>query len=146
MDEIRWGAMLVSGLVSSGVTLGLMYLLLPAMGLPRLDFAAIAAGWIRATGKHARLFGIAVFLVGGVGWAFLYAAFWPGRGVLGGAAFGLVPFAIAGLTILPELTRFRVAVQPMPGFVWVKEGGYPAIAANLIEHIAFGICLGLIYG
>lgn len=146
MDGIRWGAVLVSGLVGSGVTLGLMYLLVPALGLPRLDFAAITAGWIRATGKYARLLGVLVFVAGGIGWAFLYAAFWPGRGILGGAAFGLVPCAIAGLTVLPELTRFRVPVVPMPGFVWVTKGGYQAVVANLIEHIAFGICLGLLYG
>ncbi|HWI51106.1 MAG TPA: hypothetical protein VNT01_03050 [Symbiobacteriaceae bacterium] len=145
MSNVHGGPLLVAALTGSGAILLAMYFLLPALGLPRLDFTAVTGGWVGATGRHAKVVGAAVFLLGGIAWAFLYAAFWPWHSVWGAIAFGLIPFAISMLSVLPSLNQFRIQVYPVPGFMYLKFGGPNAIVANLVEHLIFGLCLGMFY-
>lgn len=145
MNTIQWGALMFSALVGSVSILVAMYILLPKLGLPKLDFTAITGGWVGATGSHARLIGLGVFLAGGIAWALLYALVWPWHNLVGGLAFSLIPFAISLLTVLPELSRVHVMLYPMPGFLWMKLGGEGAVAANLVQHLVFGLCLGRFY-
>jgi len=145
MSTIQWGSLVLAALAGSTAILVSMYLLLPAMGLPKLDFAAITGGWVGATGRYAKVVGVLVFAVGGLAWAFLYARFWPWHSVLGGIGFAMIPFAVSMASVLPELARFHVMIQPMPGFVLIKVGGPSSVAANLVEHIIFGLCLGMFY-
>lgn len=145
MNNIQWGALLFSALVGTVSVLISMYILLPKLGLPKLDFAAVTGGWVGATGPYARLIGVAVFLAGGIAWAFLYARFWPWHNLVGGLTFSLIPFAISLLTVLPELSGVHIMLYPMPGFLWLKLGGKAAVAANLVQHLAFGLCLGKFY-
>ncbi|HLO03322.1 MAG TPA: hypothetical protein VK191_09445, partial [Symbiobacteriaceae bacterium] len=128
---VSWSAVIRSALMGSGVILLVMYFLLPALGLPKLDFTSVTSGWVGATGRNARLFGIAVFVVGGVVWAYLFARFWPIHGAIGGLLFGLVPFAVAMATVLPDLFKVHITLYPVPGFMWVKVGGPNAVLANL---------------
>lgn len=145
MDYVNWGSLIVAAVVGSLAILGSMYVLLPAFGLPKLDFASVTGGWVGATGRHSGRVGVAIFALGGIAWAFLYARFWPWHSPFGGLVYGLIPFAISSIAVLPELNRFRVPITRMPGFVWVKSGGPNAILANLVEHLIFGLCLGIFY-
>jgi len=145
MPNVHWGSMFTAAFAGSVAILVSMYVLMPALGLPKLDFTAITGGWVGATGRYSKLIGGAVFLLGGVAWAFLYARFWPWHSVAGAVGFAMVPFAMASLAVLPQLNQFRIMVHPMPGFVWVKMGGPNAIIANAVEHLIFGLCLGLLY-
>lgn len=145
MGQIEWGSLVLASLTGSVIILVSMYILLPAMGLPRLDFTAVTAGWVGATGRYARAVGGALFVLGGLGWAVLYARFWPWHHPTGGMLFSLIPFAVASLTMLPELHRFRVMVTPMPGFIFLKVGGPNALMANLLQHMLYGLCLGILY-
>ncbi|MFZ5825903.1 MAG: hypothetical protein ACOY94_16520 [Bacillota bacterium] len=134
-----------SALIGSVSILVSMYVLLPKLGLPKLDFAAVTGGWVGATGPYARLIGLTVFLLGGIAWAFLYARFWPWHNIMGGLAFGLIPFAASLMTVLPELSKVHIMLYPMPGFLWIKLGGREAVAANLVQHLIFGLCLAKFY-
>lgn len=145
MSNVHWGSLVQAAVIGSAAILASMYFLLPALGLPRLDFAAVTGGWVGATGRYAKLIGSIVFVLGGIGWAFIYARFWPWHSLTGAIGYALVPFAIASLAVLPQLNQFRIMLHPMPGFVWVKMGGTNAVVANLVEHVIFGICLGLFY-
>lgn len=144
MENVEWGSLVFAALAGSFAILVSMYVLLPALGLPKLDFAAVTGGWVGVTGRYANLVGVGVFLLGGLVWAFGYALFWPWHSPVGGMIYALIPFAIASIAVLPELNRFRILPTPMPGFVLVKAGPN-AILANLIEHLVFGLCLGLFY-
>lgn len=142
---VSWPSVILSSLVGSGLILIAMYFLLPALGLPKLDFTAVTSGWIGATGRHARLVGIAVFLAGGLLWAYLFARFWPAQGALGGMLYGLVPFAVSMAFVLPELFKVHISLYPVPGFMWFKVGGTNAVIANLVQHLLYGLALGMIY-
>lgn len=145
MAYVDAGAMFFAALTGSIAILVSMYFLLPALGLPRLDFTAITGGWVGATGRYAKLIGVTVFVAGGIGWAFLYAAFWPWHSIHGAAGYALIPFAISMMAIMPSLHQFRIAVYPVPGFMYLKYGGPTAVIASLIEHMIFGLCLGMFY-
>lgn len=145
MEKIQWGSLLFSALLGSVSILVTMYILLPGLGMPKLDFAAVPGGWVGATGRYAKVVGVGVFLAGGIGWAFLYATLWPWQGLLGGLLFSLIPFSVSLLSVLPALNEVHVLLHPMPGFLWMKLGGPNSVAANLIQHLIFGLVLGNLY-
>lgn len=145
MNALQWGSLLFAALFGSVSVLIAMYLVLPGVGLPKLDFTAVTGGWVGVTGRYARLVGVAVFLAGGIGWTLLYALLWPWHNLVGGLAFSLIPFGIASLTVLPELNRLHAMLYPAPGFLWVRMGGKPSLTANLVQHLIFGLCLGQFY-
>jgi hypothetical protein len=142
---ISWSSVILSALMGSCAILASLYFLLPALGMPRLDFNAIASGWIGATGRNARLYGVAVYLIGGLIWAYHFARFWPIHGAVGGMLYGLVPFALT--MALTAAARFKpgVTLYPVPGFIWFKAGGTNTIIVNLVQHLLFGLVLGLLY-
>ncbi|HWI65468.1 MAG TPA: hypothetical protein VNT75_26865 [Symbiobacteriaceae bacterium] len=145
MSNVHGGSLILAALSGSAAILAAMYFLLPALGLPRLDFTAVTGGWVGATGRHAKLVGVTVFVLGGLAWAFLYARFWPWHSVMGAIGYCLIPFAISMLAVMPSLNQFRIMVYPVPGFMYLKFGGPNAVVANLVEHVIFGLCLGLFY-
>jgi len=145
MVYVNWGSLIFASVTGSLAILASMYFLLPALGLPKLDFASVTGGWVGAKGPNSGRIGVVVFALGGIAWAFLYARFWPWHSALGGAVYGLIPFAVSSILVLPELNRFQVPITRMPGFVWIKAGGPNAVLANLAEHIIFGLCLGILY-
>lgn len=145
MENVEWGSLVFAAIAGSFAILASMYVLLPALGLPKLDFTAVTGGWVEMTGRYAKLVGVGIFVLGGLVWAFGYARLWPWHSPVGGMIYALIPFTIASIAVLPELHRFRIMVTPMPGFIWVKAGGPNAILTNLIEHLVFGLCLGLFY-
>ncbi len=145
MYPVDWSSLIAASLAGSAAILVCMYLLLPALGLPRLDYAGVISGWVKATGRYARAVGVIVFLAGGIAWGAFYAAIWPTRGPLAGVAFALVPFVVSYAMVLPQLSRFRAMVVPMPGFVDVRAEGRRAMIAMLAEHLVYGLVLGLMY-
>ncbi|HEY3369099.1 MAG TPA: hypothetical protein VGK74_28920 [Symbiobacteriaceae bacterium] len=145
MSNIHLGSLFTAALVGSAAILASMYILLPALGLPKLDFTGVTGGWVGANGRYSKLIGAAVFVAGGVAWAFLYARLWPWHSVPGAIGFVAIPFAFSCLTVLPSLNQFHVMVTPMPGFVWLKLGGPPSMIANTVEHLIFALCLGFLY-
>lgn len=145
MANVHVGSLITAALAGSVAILVSMYFLLPALGLPKLDFTAVTSGWVGATGRYAKAIGVIVFLAGGIAWAFLYARVWPFHSVFGAMAYGLVPFAISMATVLPKLNQFRIMIYPVPGFLSLRFGGPNEVIANLVEHLIFGLCLGLFY-
>lgn len=145
MSDVNWGSLVTAALAGSTAILVAMYFMLPALGLPKLDFTAVTGGWVGAAGRHAKLVGVLVFVLGGLAWAWLYAAFWPWHSVMGAVAYALIPFAISMMAVMPSLNQFRIMVYPVPGFMYLKYGGPNAMVANLIEHLLFGLCLGMFY-
>ncbi len=145
MTAVNWGALCLAALCGSAAILATMYVVMPALGLPRLDFAAVTGGWVGATGQYAKAVGVTIFVLGGIGWAYLYARFWPYHSIRGAAGFALIPFALSCMAVLPNLNQFRIQLYPVPGFLFVKVGGANAVLANAIEHFVFALALGFLY-
>ncbi len=131
--ERNWGRAVVGGLVGSLVMSAVGMFVTPMLGLPEGNPAAMLAG---AMGGNLMLGWIAHLMIGVV-LALIYAFVAPnipGPPVVRGALYGIAPWLLAML-----------AVMPMMGMPVFGGGAAPAIG-SLITHMVYGAVLGAIYG
>lgn len=133
MDH-NWGRAIAGGVVGTIVMTAVGVVVTPMLGLPPSNPAKLLAG---AMGGNMVMGWIAHFMIGAVllpaGYVFIARTI-PGSPVLRGALYGLIPWLIA-----------MVAVMPMMGMPAFGGGSGPAIT-NLITHVIYGAVLGAIYG
>lgn len=106
----------------------------PIMGMPAMNPAEMLAG---AMGGSPVLGWMGHFMIGIV-LAVIYAAFaapvLPGHPAVRGALFGLAPFLLA-----------QIAVMPMMGMP-VFSGSMVMAMGSLIGHLVYGAVVGVAYG
>lgn len=133
MTRLNWIGAVVGGLVATAVMTAMTFLA-RAMGFPPMNIAAMLGS---VMGGSLLLGWLAHFMIGTV-LAVVYGAFLatrlPGPGFVRGALYGLLPWIVAGL-----------AVMPMMGAGLF--GGSPGAAVrSLVSHLVYGAVLGAIYG
>lgn len=126
------GAMSILGLVG------------PLVGLPLANVGAMLSGFVGQTVDPslnvpivgwALHFGIGIVL----GWLYVYGFMQnlAGPGLVRGAAYGLFPWLLAQIIIMPVMGMG----------VFAMESGSPAVALNsLLDHIVYGAALGALFG
>ncbi len=131
--ERNWARAVVGGLVGTLIMTAIGLWVAPMMGIPRMNPADMLAG---AMGGST-LLGWAGHLMIGTILALIYAVVarrLPGPPPVRGALYGLAPWILAMLIVLP--------MMGMPVF-----GGAAATAmGSLIGHLVYGATLGAIYG
>lgn len=129
----NWGKAVVAGLVGAVVMTAIGLWVAPMMGIPRMNPAEMLAG---AMGGNALLGWLGHFMIGSI-LAVIYAAVapaLPGPPAVRGAIYGLAPWLVAMLMVMP--------MMGMPAF-----GGAAAVAmGSLIGHLVYGAVVGAIYG
>ncbi len=129
----NWGRAVVAGLVGTVVMTAIGLWVAPLMGIPRMNPAEMLAG---AMGGSALLGWVGHFMIGSI-LAVIYAAVapaLPGAPPVRGALYGLAPWLVAMVMIMP--------MMGMPAF-----GGAAAVAmGSLIGHLVYGAVVGAIYG
>jgi uncharacterized membrane protein YagU involved in acid resistance len=129
----NWGKAVVAGLVGTVVMTAIGLWVAPMMGIPRMNPAEMLAG---AMGGNALLGWVGHFMIGSI-LAVIYAAVapaLPGPPAVRGAIYGLAPWLVAMLMVMP--------MMGMPAF-----GGAAAMAmGSLIGHLVYGAVVGAIYG
>ncbi len=131
--NINYGKAVAGGLVGTVLMTIVGLFLAPMMGIPKMDPAAMLAG---AMGGHLALGWAAHFMIGIV-LALIYAAVasWlPGPPWLRGAWYGVAPWLMLELAVLP--------MMGMPLFA----GSVVLAAASLVGHFVYGGTVGAIYG
>lgn len=129
-----------------------MYLL-PAIGLPQVDLPIWAARMFTSTPVSVAALGLAVHLVVGFGFAWLYTVRVEPRLALSptmaGAAYGLGLWAFAQAIAVPALgllaTTFGEGAVVSPGVVSHRLGAAAALG-SLVSHLSYGVVLGFVYG
>jgi hypothetical protein len=123
-----------AGVLATLVMTAVGVFLAPMMGMPAMDPAEMLAGRM---GGHLVL-GWAGHLMIGITLALLYAAFvakrLPGPPAVRGMAFGLAPWLMA-----------QVAVMPMMG-MGLFSGSMQLAAGSLVGHLVYGAVLGAVVG
>lgn len=131
--ERNWGRAILGGLAGTLVMTAVGLWVAPMMGIPRMNPADMLAG---AMGGNALLGWVGHFMIGTV-LAIIYALVAsriPGPPAVRGALFGLAPWLMAMLVVMP--------MMGMPAF-----GGAAATAiGSLIGHLVYGSILGAVYG
>ncbi len=133
MAQLNWTRVIVGGLVASAVMTVLM-LMAPAMGLPPMNIGAMLGS---VMGGSLFLGWMAHFVIGTV-LAIIYATLFvtrlPGPGVVRGALYGLVPWIVAQLLVMPMMGA------------GLFGGSFGAGFGSLMGHLVYGAVLGGIYG
>lgn len=126
----------------------------PIVGLPRADIATILGTMFVADPAAAFVPGLIMhFMIGGIlalAYAFLFAQALPGQPWLRGAAYGLVPWLMAMVVVMPMLGLVHPMVlsgmMPNPGFFLLGMGSLLPALSSLVSHLVYGAVLGAIYG
>jgi uncharacterized membrane protein YagU involved in acid resistance len=133
MERFNVKRAVVSGLTGTIVMTALM-LVAPKMGLPPMNIGAMLGS---VMGGSLVLGWMAHFIIGTV-LAIIYAALFasrlPGPGFLRGATYGLLPWLMAQLVVMPMMGA------------GVFSGSFFAAAGSLMGHLVYGATLGAIYG
>jgi uncharacterized membrane protein YagU involved in acid resistance len=133
MARLNWTRVIVGGLVATAVMTVLM-LMAPAMGLPPMNIGAMLASVMGGSLFLGWMGHFVIGLVLAVIYATLFATRLPGPGFVRGALYGLVPWIVA-----------QVIVMPMMG-AGLFGGSFGAGFGSLLGHLVYGAVLGGIYG
>ncbi len=126
--------------------------LLPAIGLPQVDLPVWVARLLVADPVHVGAVGLAVHLVAGFTFAWLYVTqveprltFGPGTsGLIFGAGLWFFVQTVA-VPMLGAIGSVLGAVGGEPGLLSARFG-VAAAGASLVAHLAYGGVLGYVYG
>lgn len=130
---IRWDRAILAGIVGTAVMTAVGLWVAPAMGMPRMNPAEMLAG---AMGGSHVLGWVAHFMIGTV-LAVIYALVapaLPGHPLLRGAIYGLAPWLLAQVVVIP--------MMGMPLF----SGSAVMAIGSLVGHVVYGAVIGGIYG
>lgn len=129
----NWSKAIGAGLVGTVVMTAIGLWVAPMMGIPRMNPAEMLAG---AMGGNAVLGWVAHFMIGAI-LAVIYAVVapaLPGPPAVRGAVYGLAPWLMAMLIVMPMMG------MPMFG------GAMAGAMGSLIGHLVYGAVVGSIYG
>lgn len=130
---IKTGRAVAGGIIGTAVMTAVGVWAAPLMGMPPMNPAEMLAG---PMGGSMALGWIAHFAIGTI-LALIYAvvAPWlPGPPALRGALYGLAPFLVAQIVVMP--------MMGMPVF----SGSVAMATGSLVGHLIYGAIVGAVYG
>jgi Family of unknown function (DUF6789)/Protein of unknown function (DUF2938) len=137
MNQHNFGKAIVAGLVGT-LAMTVIMLMAPAMGMPPMPIGNMLAGFMHIP---VALGWIMHFMIGtalAIGYVYLFATRLPGKPVVRGLIYSLIPWLMA-----------QVIVNPMMG-AGVFASATPApmlfVMGSLIGHLVYGAVLGAVYG
>jgi len=131
--NINIGRTVVAGVIGTAVMTGVGLWMAPLMGLPPMNPAVMLAG---AMGGSLVLGWMAHFMIGitlAAGYALVGQVF-PGPGIVRGALYGIAPFLLA-----------QIVVMPMMGMP-LLSGSAAMAMGSLVGHLFYGGVVGGVYG
>lgn len=131
--KLNAGRAFLAGTAGTAVMTVLM-LLAPSIGMPPMNIGAMLGSLM---GGNTALGWVAHFMIGTVlalGYALLFAGRIAGPPSIRGAIFGLLPWLLAQLVVMPMM-----GMGPFSGSALAAGG-------SLMGHLAYGAVTGQIYG
>lgn len=131
--NINIGRTVLAGIIGTVAMTAVGVWVAPMMGMPPMNPAVMLAG---AMGGSMALGWMAHFMIGitlAAGYA-LFGSALPGPGWVRGALFGIAPFLLA-----------QIAVMPMMGMP-VFSGSAVMAMGSLVGHLVYGGVVGGVYG
>lgn len=131
--NIKVGQVLLAGIIGTAAMTAVGLWVAPLMGMPPMNPAVMLAG---AMGGSMALGWMAHFMIGiilAAGYAVVGSRF-PGPGFVRGALYGVIPFFMAQLLVMP--------MMGMPLF----SGSAAMAMGSLVGHLVYGGFVGGVYG
>lgn len=132
MERFNVKRAVVGGLVGT-LVMTVLVLAAPMMGLPPMNIGAMLGS---VMGGSLVLGWMGHFIIGTVlalGYGALFANRLPGPGFVRGAVYGLLPWLMAQLVVMPMMGA------------GLFSGSFLAAAGSLMGHLVYGAILGAIY-
>jgi uncharacterized membrane protein YagU involved in acid resistance len=128
-----WGRAVVAGLVATLVMTAVGVWVAPMMGIPAMNPADMLAGAMGGSIVLGWLGHLMIGIILAIGYT-IVAPSLPGPGWLRGALYGIAPWLLAQLVVMP--------MMGMPVF----SGSAAMAIGSLIGHLVYGAVVGAIYG
>lgn len=132
MDR-NWRRAILAGLVATLIMTAVGLWIAPMIGIPRMNPAEMLAGAMGGSLLLGWLGHLMVGIVLALGYALVAPAL-PGAPWLRGAMYGVAPWLVAQLIVMP--------MMGMPVF----SGSFAMAVGSLIGHLVYGAVLGGMYG
>jgi uncharacterized membrane protein YagU involved in acid resistance len=129
----NWARAILAGLVATLAMTAVGLWIAPMMGIPRMNPAEMLASAMGGSRLLGWLGHLMVGTILAIGYA-LVAPKLPGAPWLRGAVYGIAPWLLAQLVVIP-----------MMGMA-VFSGSFALAAGSLIGHLVYGAILGAVYG
>ncbi len=133
MARLNWTRAVVAGLFGTAV-MTLLMLMAPAMGLPPMNIGSMLGSVMGGSLFLGWMAHLVIGTVLAIGYAALFAARLPGPGFVRGALYGLAPWIVAQLVVMPMMGT------------GVFGGSFGAAFGSLMGHLVYGAVLGAVYG
>jgi len=137
MNQHNFGKAVVAGLVGT-LAMTIVMLMAPLMGMPPMPIGNMLAGFMHIPVALGWIMHFMIGTVLAIGYVYLFTARLPGKPVVRGLLYSLIPWLMA-----------QVIVNPMMG-AGVFASHTPAqalfVMGSLIGHLVYGAVLGAIYG
>ncbi|GAC1658636.1 MAG: hypothetical protein NVS4B3_26200 [Gemmatimonadaceae bacterium] len=131
--NINWGRAILAGLIGTAMMTMVGLWVAPMMGIPPMNPAEMLA---QAMGGSLALGWVGHFMIGTI-LAMIYAVLaprLPGPAWTRGALFGIAPWLMAQLVVMP--------MMGMPVF----SGSGALAMGSLVGHLVYGAVVGAVYG
>ncbi len=135
--NIKWGKAVLAGLVGTAAMTAVAMMAGPMMGI-EMDAPKMLSGFMNVP---LALGWIAHFMIGTIlalTYAALFVRILPGAPWLRGALYGLAPFLLAQIMVMP-IMGMGVFTVNAPNTIMLVMG-------SLIGHLVYGAVVGAIYG
>jgi len=137
MDNVNVKKTVTAGLVGT-LAMTVLMLVAPMMGMPKMDMGNML-GAMNPIMTMPYWLGWVMHFIIGVMLTFMYSALvinkLPSSGWKRGAIWGLIPFFIT-----------QIAVMPMMGSGFFTGGNMNMIMGSLLGHLVYGVVVGIMYG
>lgn len=130
---LDWKRAVAGGLAATAVMTALM-LMAPVMGLPPMNIGAMLGSMMGGSSFLGWMAHFAIGTILAIAYAALFATRLPGRGFVRGAVYGLLPWILAQLVVMPMMGA------------GVFGGSFGAGFGSLMGHLVYGAVLGGVYG
>ncbi|MCL4538683.1 MAG: DUF2938 family protein [Bacteroidetes bacterium] len=137
MNQHNLGRAIIAGLVGT-LAMTIVMLMAPAMGMPPMPIGNMLAGFMHIPVALGWIMHFMIGTVLAIGYVNFFATRLPGKPVVRGLIYSLVPWLMA-----------QVIVNPMMGAgVFASHTPAPAlfVMGSLIGHLVYGAVLGAVYG
>ena len=129
----NWGRAIIAGLMATLVMTAVGLWVAPLMGIPAMNPAQMLSGAMGGSTVLGWMGHLTIGVVLAIGYA-IGAPALPGPGWLRGALYGIAPWLLAQIVVMP--------MMGMPVF----SGSAAVAMGSLIGHLVYGAVVGAIYG
>lgn len=131
----RIGFIIKGGLIATALMTVMMWVA-PMMGMPKMSIGEMLAGFMKLPVAIGWIMHFMIGTILAAGYVLLFRAKLPGNDIVRGVLFGLIPFFMAQLVVMPMMGAGIFSSK--------TDAPMMMVVGSLVGHIVYGGSLGLL--